>query len=89
MSVPLAHALQDVELEAGKSYSCQVNGYWVELRVLGKGQEPSPFSISESDIMLDPWVELPSPQPIAIVRSTLGPPRLPDIPDIPTDEEET
>jgi hypothetical protein len=34
-------------------------------------------------VMLDPWVELPTPKPIGTVISQLAPPPSPDIPEIP------
>ena len=39
------------------------------------------------DVMLDPWIELPAPRPIACVRGTYGPLPLPDPPEIPADED--
>jgi hypothetical protein len=34
MGLSLVEALAQVDLEAGRVYSCQVNGRWIELRVL-------------------------------------------------------
>ncbi len=76
MSIPLATALAQVELESGKTYSCQVRELWVEVRVLD----------CESG-MLDAWVELPPPTGGKSVTSHLGPPPLPDIPEIPSDAD--
>jgi hypothetical protein len=44
MSIPLAEALDQVDLKAGRVYRCRVKGYWVELRVLDSapGPDPSP-----------------------------------------------
>jgi len=44
--------------------------------------------LEESDIMLDPWTDLPSPQPISFVKATPGKPLLPDVPEIPVDWQE-
>jgi hypothetical protein len=89
MSLSIAEALEQVELEPGHVYSCQVKGHWVELRVLPPGVDPRSFRIDESDIMLDPWVELPPPTPTMCVVGKYGPPPAPDIPPMPTDGEES
>jgi hypothetical protein len=89
MSLTLVEALGQVDLEEGQVYHCQVNGHWVELRVLAPGEAPQSTGIDESDVMLDPWVELPSPPPIAYFKATLGPLPLPDAPEIPQDEDES
>ena len=84
MSIALADALEDVELEEGRTYLCEVHGRQVEVRVL---TEPR-FSegLSAEDIMLDPWCELPSPRAVGSCSSRLVE-RLPfDIPEIPASE---
>jgi hypothetical protein len=87
MSIPLQEALKQVELRAGETYRCQVNGYHVEVRVTA-AQEAEPESrIPESDIMLEAWTELPKPTGGVIVKSRPGIPRLPDPIDIPEDDE--
>jgi hypothetical protein len=87
MSVPLAEALGQVDLEAGQVYRCQVKGHWVELRVLGPaGVEPS-ARFDESDVMLDPWVEFPLPESGITVVGEFGPLPPPDAPEIPPDED--
>jgi len=88
MSLSIAEALEQVELEPGRVYSCQVRGHWVELRVLKPGEDPKSL-IDESDIMLDPWVELPPPKPTFCVVGQFGPLPPPDIPEMPTDGEES
>jgi hypothetical protein len=89
MSIPLVEALQAVDLEAGKTYRCQVKGHWVEVRVLPTvPPELLPAPLDEADIMLDPWVELPRPQGSFRVQSKLGKPPLPDVPFIPADEDD-
>ena len=81
MSIALADALEDVELVEGQTYHCQVHGRQIEVRVLTK----SPSSgLSEDDVMLDAWTELPEPQPMKrgrVRRGVLPPPSVPDIPE--------
>lgn len=85
MSLPLAEALGQVDLEAGRVYRCHVKGQLVELRVLGPGENPPVSVYDESDVMLDPWVELPAPAPMFTVIGERGPTPLPDVPEIPDD----
>jgi hypothetical protein len=87
MSLSIAEALEQVELEPGQIYSCQVKGHWVELRVLESGQDPRSSLIDESDIMLDPWVELPRPTSGIFVRAKRGTLPFPDVLEIPPDED--
>jgi len=87
MSLSLVEALGQVDLEAGRVYRCHVKDKWVELRVLGPA-EVSPASIyDESDVMLDPWVEFPRPTSDIRLRAKPGLLPLPDVPEIPTDED--
>jgi hypothetical protein len=92
MSLSLAEALQQVDLdfEVGQRYRCEVQGKVVELRVLDQLLANS-SGIDESDVMLDPWVELPPPQADRHIRLHLRPDaRLPvDVPEIPQDEEQS
>lgn len=94
MSVPLAQALADVELEVGQTYRCRVRGRRVELKVLPESSnEPAAtlnYTLSEihpDDIRLDPWCELPSPEPVSRVlpRTIVSHPF--DVPEIPNEEE--
>ncbi len=55
MSVPLADALRQVDLQPGRVYRERVNGWTVEVRVLDDG--PSPELAAQ--VMLQPWVEFP------------------------------
>jgi hypothetical protein len=89
MSLSIAEPLEQVDLEPGQVYSCQVKGYWVELRVLPPGEDPKSSLIEESEIMLDPWVQLPRPAPTFRVLGRYGPPPRPHIPEIPSDEAES
>ena len=86
MSIALADALADVDLEVSQTYHCEVHGRHVELRVLAK-PEPS-TGLSEDDVMLDPWCELPRPRTIR-KHSVRRVERLPyDIPVIPVDDDD-
>lgn len=94
MSIALADALADVDLEVGQTYRCEVHGRQVELRVRAKPVTSTGLSLvtspglSEEDVMLDPWCELPSPPVVGVLSSRLVE-RLPfDIPEIPADEDE-
>jgi hypothetical protein len=87
MSVPLAELLQSVDLEIGKVYRCEVKGRMVEVRVLPIPPELLPAPLVESDIMLEPWVELPTPQGGIRIQTKPGKVPLPDPPFIPNDED--
>ncbi len=88
MSVSLPEALEQVDLEAGRTYQCQVKGRLVLVRVLdARTAEMLPAAPTENDAMLDPWVELPIPTGELPLRSRPGPLPPPDVPEIPTDEE--
>lgn len=90
MSNPLVDALAPLNLEPGRTYRCQVNGRRIEVRVLEEApDEMLPAPLVESDIMLDPWVDLPEPEAGFYVAATLGVVPPPDAPDIPTEEYET
>ena len=89
MSLSIAEALEQVELEPGRTYSCQVKGHWVELRVLVPGMDPR-STIDESDIRLDPWVELPPTDSYNVRRwASMAPLPPPDIPEFPKDWDES
>jgi len=85
MSMLLADALAQVDLEAGRVYRCEVKGRKVEVRVLEDVPAAMlPAPLVESDVMLDPWVELPLPSGTLKVMANLG--ALPqDIPVIPAE----
>jgi hypothetical protein len=89
MSLSLVEALGQVDLEAGRIYRCTVKGKRVELRVLEAGQVLPSARYDESDVMLDPWVELPQPTPLFSVTAEFGPTPLPDVPEIPDDGADT
>ena len=62
-----------------------LKGQLVELRVLGPAAVRPVSAYDESDVMLDPWVELPQPTPMFSVVGEFGPIALPDVPEIPDD----
>ena len=94
MSISLVDALEDVELEAGRTYRCAVRGRRVELRVLPEptderaavGQSAVTGGVRDEDIRLDPWCDLPWPVSLSRVtpRTVTSLPL--DIPEIPSDE---
>jgi hypothetical protein len=88
MGVSLAEASGQVDLEAGQVYRCPVKGRWVELRVWDPVQG-SPSRWDESDVMLDPWAELPLPASGITGVGEFGPFPPPDVPEIPRDEDAT
>jgi len=86
MSMPLADALAQVDLEAGRVYRCEVKGRKVEVRVLEEVSTALlPAALVEADVMLDPWVEFPLPSGTFTVLATPG--ALPlNVPVIPAEE---
>jgi hypothetical protein len=88
MSLSLVEALAQTELEAGRVYHCEVKGQLIELRVLGPAVAPEVSVYSESDVMLDPWVNLPRPIPKFSTTGERGPVPLPAPPEIPNDGDE-
>jgi hypothetical protein len=87
MSMTLVEALGQVDLEEGRVYRCHVKGHWVELRVLTPDEVRPVARFDESDVMLDAWVELPRPRSKFTVRARRGTLPLPDVPEIPADED--
>jgi hypothetical protein len=83
MSMPLAEALEQVELEPGNTYRCRVKGRWVEVRVLEAGSPRLAKPFAEADVFLDPWVELPSPPATGRCRARSGGQMHFDIPSLP------
>ncbi|HQU41284.1 MAG TPA: hypothetical protein PK867_00670 [Pirellulales bacterium] len=85
MTVPLAKALEQVDLDAGNIYRCRVKGQWVEVRVFAT--EPpglaKPFVASE--VMIDPWVELPGVSFLRRCPARRGLDFSFDVPSAPTD----
>ena len=62
-SNPLVEASRQLNLQPGQTYRCQVNGRQVVVRMLEDVQpEMMPAPLVESDIMLDPWVEIAGPR---------------------------
>lgn len=85
MAISLSDALQQVILEPGRVYHCQVGELRVEVRVEAVSTV-LPTPLAASDVMLDPWVDLPPPPTMALVEATAGAPMLPDPPEIPPHE---
>lgn len=88
MSISLAEALGQVNLEPG-TYHFRFQGHEVAVHVVQrKASEPVPAAkYDEADVMLDPWVELPSPKPLGTVMAHPAPPPPPDIPEIPGEDD--
>jgi hypothetical protein len=100
MNHALADALQQLNLEPG-TYHCELPEQEIVVQVrprkaadATRGSEgrpelktTEPVTIDESCIMLEPWVELPTPKPIGRVVARLAPPPPPDIPEIPAEDE--
>jgi hypothetical protein len=89
MSISLGDALQQGIFQAGRTYRCRAMGHTIEVRVLDIPPEMLPAPLYEGDLMLDAWVELPGPESAEGVaaRSRLGTPDLPDVPEIPPEDE--
>ena len=86
MSMPLADALAQVDLEAGRVYRCEVKGRQVEVRVLEEVPASMlPAPLVEADVMLDPWVEFPLPSGTFKVLAKLDA-LPPDVPGMPPEE---
>ena len=90
MSTLLGEALEQLDLEPGRSYRTAVNGYEVEVRVLGKVAEKSSEEEappSADGRMLDPWFAIPNPPTAMTVIAGAGEPPAFDRPDIPPEDE--
>lgn len=88
MNPSLTDVFEKLNLEPG-TYHVHVNGYDVEIRVVKlKADEPIVAArYDEEDVMLEPWVALPTPKPIGTVMAYPAPPPPPDIPEIPSEDE--
>lgn len=94
----IIEALEAAKRDPGRVYCCEEQGELVEVRVVpqtsGNGSDATPprrlltKELCEEDIMLDAWCELPGPKPIFRVKAKPGPRLMPDIPEIPRDEED-
>lgn len=87
MSISLADALQQVDLQGGRVYECQIGRLRVEVRVEETVPQSLPAPLKPDDIMLDPWADLPGPHSAAVLQAVPGSPVLPDLPDLPTDAQ--
>ena len=84
----LTEVFQDLNLEPG-TYHVHVNEYDVEIRVKMRkvGATDTAAEYDEADVMLEPWVELPTPKPAGTIMAYPAPPPPPDIPEIPREDE--
>lgn len=87
MSISLADALRQVDLRGGGVYQCQVGRFRVEVRVEETAPQLLPAPLESTDVMLDPWTDLPAPQSLNVLQATPGSPVLPDLPDLPADAQ--
>jgi hypothetical protein len=88
MTLSVAEALENVALERGRTYRCQIKDHWIELRVLDRIAEGPASALAESDIIFEPWTELPAPSGGTLTPSRLAQPEPPDVPEIPSDWKE-
>jgi hypothetical protein len=79
MAVSIADALGQIPLDVGV-YHCQVGKLRVKVRVEESPPSYLPAPVDSSHVMLDPWIDLPSGQPIAVVQASPAAPLLPDVP---------
>lgn len=100
MTDALANMFQQLHLEPG-TYRCELPEQEIVVQVLprkapnatqnsdagSQSKLADPVTIDESCIMLDPWVELPTPKPIGRVVGRRAPMPPPDIPEIPAEDE--
>lgn len=94
----LAEALENVDLEPGQTYRCNARGHIVEVRVSSDADDEGTTAtarkrlltknLCDEDIMLDAWCELPGPTPKFTVTARPGTRLMPDIPEIPRDEDD-
>ena len=83
----LAEALEQVDLEPGRTYDCVVKGQRITVRVVPAGTMGPAARYDESDVMLDAWCDLKS-EGIAIPNAQVRWGQIPiEIPEIPQDDE--
>lgn len=87
MSKTLEEALSTVVLKPGISYSCGVHGLPVRVEVGVRPLSEEGMDI-ESDTMIDPWTDLPRPQPTLLARGEIVARKLPDPPPFSSEEDE-
>jgi hypothetical protein len=80
MTISLADVLQQFPFEAGRTYHCEFGGLQVEVRVEQKLPVVLPAPVNGSDVMLDPWIDLPAPSTTSILQASAGLALLPDAP---------
>jgi hypothetical protein len=74
VSTPLVEALRQLNLQPGQSYHVEVDGKDVELRIRGSDEPPDPAD----QVMLRPWVWLPTSEGQIPLRIRYGPIDPPD-----------
>jgi hypothetical protein len=79
----LTDALQQLDLKPGESRRIRVNGYYMEIRRLGQGEE-SQFT---EQVMVEPWFDFPEPPAVRLVRPISGPIDTPDPPIVPSEDD--
>ena len=72
MSLTLEEALRSVELEAGRTYRCTVNGRTVVVKVIEGTTALLPDPFPEPEIMLSAWVDFPLGKPAGVIKATRG-----------------
>ena len=85
MSTSLESVLREAHLKPGRVYHCQVGDLHVEVRVEKQVPDLLPDTLSEADVMLDPWTDLPVPDNASLLQAEPGHLPLPDCPQIPGD----
>jgi hypothetical protein len=87
----LTHAVEELELQPGETRSLQLTEYEIAIRRRAEALPPVKVekeqSALEDMLMLDPWVALPAPTPIARVRVRPGKLPMPVPPVIPPYDE--
>lgn len=72
----LIEALEAIDLEPGRIYRCQIRGMSVELRVDSEDIVSETGSVESTvieDAPMPAWFEIPSPEPISIIRPVFQP----------------
>jgi hypothetical protein len=88
MNISLGETLRQLNLQPG-TYHFHLKAHDIEIRVVER-KTPEPITAAqydEDDVMLEPWVELPTPEPLGTVMAYPAPPPPPDIPEIPDEDD--
>jgi hypothetical protein len=87
MSITLEEALREVDLEAGRTYVCAVNGQQVEVRVLSQVPASQASASMEDEGKIDAWFGSLPLKATRHLRAKPGKMPLPDKIEIPTEDE--